>query len=253
MTFFLRAGVSLVAALLVMVVSAQDELPELIAGEPLTVMLDAENPAVTLRYESPGNESVRVSARDLATGEEPVDTVLRLIAPDRLERAYADHSPGDEPLSESDALLPAVMLHEAGTYTLWVSSYGEIGVGEVEVTLEVVDVFDVETQPAPDGISVLARLPEGRVFTYEFDAEPGTWTVTVRDTSGTLDPRLMLHDADGALIAHNDDHASRDLTLNVFDSRIVTEFTGGILTVTVSDFLGRAGTFELTITRQSNP
>lgn len=267
-------GLLILCGLLVIVpLRAQDAPPEttpessppqpvLAAGEPRLVQLTDTQPAVALTYTSPGGETVAVQAIAVVDSADiesdaPPDTVLRVIAPDGSQIAYADHNGADAAGDRltTDAAIAGLSLPQAGDYIIWVSTYGEVGRGEVRVMLQTGDPFAATTTETGDSIVINGRLPRGEVFTHTLDLTAGTQiTLTVRDVGGTLDPRLRLLNDANRLIAHNDDHGTPDLTLNIFDARIVTTVeTGGTYTVEVSDFLGNAGRFALHIETSARP
>ncbi len=253
MTIFLRLSILTVLSAMTLTITAQGSFQDLEPGTPLTITLDDGQPAVVLRYTSPGDETITIFASDAGSNEDIIDTVMRVIAPDESRIAYADHNPGDEAVvNESDARIPALYLAGAGTYMIWVGSYGEVGRGEIDVMLEVVDVFDIEDIDK----RVLGRLPEGRGYRHTLDiVDGGTYTITARDSGGTLDPVLAIFAENGDIIAQNDDHSSTDLSLDVFDAQIYgLGLSAGTYDIVIRDYLGRAGTFELrVVSQQSNP
>jgi hypothetical protein len=219
-------------------------------GEPQIVALNGNGSPAWLIYEAAGGETITLTARSLEP-EGAIDTVLELRRPDGRRRAYNDdHRTARDDLAASDSVLEAVDLRVAGMYSIRVDSYGSIGVGQVEVTLTVIDPFRAVIDEANGQMTVRADLPAGQPYRFTFEAAAGdALTITARDTSRTLDPRLTLLDAASTVIAANDDHASADWTLDALDARIAGVIipADGAYTVVVADFLGRAGSFELII------
>lgn len=220
-------------------------------GEAQIITVNGDNRPVLLAYEtgSPGS-TITVTARSLEA-EGAVDTVLMVLSPNGRRLAYSDnHNSGLPALRITDSAITDLILAEAGTYTIWVSSYGGIGVGDVEVLVNAVNIFRAQVMEADDGVNVDGFLPPRLVYEYAFFARGGdVFTITARDQSGTLDLRLLLTRVEGEIVAENDDHASGDLTLNVLDARIadfVIPQTDTYI-VQVMDMLGRPGSFNLTV------
>ncbi len=223
--------------------------------ETRVVTFDAEAPA-RLTYEASGGEVVSITARTLEPATEtPVerDLVLDVLAPDGESIAYNDdHQTDRTDLIPTDAAIDKLVLAQPGTYTLRVDTYGGIFAGEAEVTFSAADLYGATIERDTDsGTNIEALLPTGNPYAYTFEAASGdTLTFTARDTSNTLDPRLRLVDATtGDLLAANDDHNTADPALDLLDARI-TSFVvpaTGRYTVIVSDFLGKAGRFALTV------
>lgn len=234
-------------------IRAQPAPLTLTPDEPLTVRLDGVRPAI-LHYDAVPGETITITARAL----DDIDTTLELLTPSDRRLAFNDNHPGvdDPPLAPTDSALLHVPLTKGGRYTLRVDSFSGVAVGEVVVTLNVV-------APVPERViaqndretRLLIALPPGRVYRRTLETATDadeTVTLTARDPFGRLDSLLTLRDADGALVAFNDDHASDDLTLNLFDARLsgVRLVAGAPFTLELREFLGRGGILHLTITRE---
>src|SRR5690606_21953965 len=111
-----------------------------------------------------------------------------------------------------------------------------------------------EVSSVTDGtITIDVRLPEDAIYHYALElSENDIITISVRDTSGTLDPYLSILE-NNSLVISNDDHQSPDLTLNRLDSRISEwhVLSDNTYIIEVRDFLGNAGEFELVIVTTS--
>ncbi len=226
--------------------SGDEETHTIRLDTPLVAYLDGEQP-ILLTYIAENVETVTITARSL---EESglVDTVVELLDAEGQRLAY-----GDDWAESSDTRIENLTLPGAGAYTLCVDSFNGVSSGDVEITVRASNAFgEVVTSDGEDEI-VTATLPANGRFVYSFEAEMGeAVTITVRDTSGTLDPLVRLISDDGALLVENDDHDTDDLSLDSFDARIAA-FTipeTGTYHVEVVDFTGAAGRFELTITRE---
>jgi hypothetical protein len=237
--------------LLIQPAHAQNAQPQPITpGETLTVTLEPGIPAL-FAYTSDAESTIAITARALEQpGDFPLDTVIIVRDSDDSRIAYNDnHGTGRTDLAPEDSLIPALTL-PPGDYTIVIDTFHGIIGGAVEVTLSAIDPFDTTIETADEAIAITGTLPPRTPYTYTFEAAAGdTLTLTGRDASGTLDPRLALLAPSGDLLAENDDHASADLTLNVLDARIsaVTIPENGTYTVMLLDFLGRPGDFALTI------
>jgi hypothetical protein len=139
--------------------------------------------------------------------------------------------------------LENLLLDMPGDYVIRVQAFNGAQTGAVDVLL----TTRPRLLPCEPGEYTLAAQT---VTTCQLELEAGDrLTLTVRDTSGTLDPVLRLYDADRHLVALNDDHATFSTTLNVFDAALfdyqVT--VTGRYDVQISDFSGAAGAFELSL------
>lgn len=236
---------------------AADARTPLATGEAHSITLNGDNRPVLLTYQtdSPGS-AITVTARSLeAAGA--IDTVLMVLDANGRRLAYSDNHNSDLPgLEITDSAITDLILTEAGIYTIWVSSYGGIGVGDVEVLVDAVNIFRAQVTEADDGVNVDGYLPPRLAYKYAFYARAGdVFTITARDQSGTLDLRLIVTAVESEVIAENDDHASSDLALNVLDARIA-DFTisqTDTYIVVVLDMLGRPGHFNLTVIPHDSP
>lgn len=246
--------------MIVLHVTAQDtadtRIP-LAAGEAQIIRLNGDNRPVLLAYEtvSPGS-TITVTARSLEA-EDMVDTVLMVIGPNARRLAYSDNHRSDlTGLQATDSAITGLILTDAGIYTIWVSSYGGIGVGDVEVLVNAVNIFRAQVTETEGGVNINGYLPPRLAYEYAFYARTGdVFTITARDQSGSLDLRLLVTTVEGEVVAENDDHASRDLTLNVLDARIADFIVPQTDTyiVVVLDMLGRPGNFNLTVIPHDAP
>lgn len=220
-------------------------------GETRTITLNGETPTL-ITFEASAGDVVTLTLT--SEDDDPLaDPVLAVRNPQNRQIAYNDnHFTLNPDLRSTDAVIEALWLKMDGEYTIFVDTYGGIYAGDVVLTLESDDVFDIRIDSTDDATIITGMIPAGTPYHYTFSAAADdTITVTLRDTSGTLDPILTLMDADGEIIAQNDDHAGDDLTLNAFDSQLRNTIlpNAGEYTLIVRDFLGMSGAFEMTIVR----
>lgn len=211
------------------------------------VLLTGEQPADTL-YEVRQTQTVSVHARSLEP-EGTLDTVVYVLAADGTALAFNDDAGGTSDSHIAHVTLPP------GVYTVRVNSFNGVSAGQVALSIEPVDIFEAQVETQDGQTRISAALPRFAVYRYRFDGRANARvSITVRDTSGTLDPVLALKQADGRLLARNDDHNSASLLLNVLDSQIsdfALPHTGEYI-LEVVDFLGAAGTFELLLLLESD-
>jgi hypothetical protein len=180
-----------------------------------------------------------------------LDPLLILLGPDRLEIDRND----DADNTTFDSLLQDILLPASGTYTIIATRYGESSgssQGEFRLTLNV-----ARPTPTPQasaiafGDALTGRItnetPEVR---YTFQATVGdVITIDMTAASGNLDSYLILLDADGVEIAHNDDWSPLS-----YDARII-DFTigaSGTYTIVATRYQQQAGTTTGTFTLSLN-
>lgn len=226
-----------------------------------TLTLTADAPA-QMTYSAQANEAVSIGVRGGGT----IDTTLSVFAPDGERIAFNDdlqipdgsgdgcYEWGDTCYSANESLLPYLVFPVAGDYTIVIDSFNGVQEGEVTVSIEGWrDGFFVLIEDTPQRTVVNFPLrPHDPIGTYTFSVQAGErLTISARDVDGGLDPRLMLLDPAGTVIAANDDHAGEDSALDTLDAQIAAFVipADGDYTVLVSDFLGHDGVIELTIQR----
>ena len=211
---------------------------------PVIIALSAYAGPVDLVYTAAGPERITVTARS-ADADTPVDVTLALLDGDRLLAFDDDGGAAVSGLLPTDAHIARLDLPGAGVYTLRVHSFSGAQSGSVEVALAVLPALP----PCAIGQQTIT-LARGDTFRCALNLPAGAhFTVTVRDTSGTLDPLLTLYGPAGERLAVNDDHGGADTTLDVLDARLmdVAAAAAGVHIVTVTDFAGAAGTATLTV------
>jgi hypothetical protein len=217
------------------------DAPPLNPGEPLVLALDGQGPAVAT-FTAQAGERVTLTAQ----ASTDLDVTLEILGPDGRRAAFNDdHGTDAGGLAASDARIEALLLADAGVYSVRVNSFNGVTAGEVQVTLTVM--------LPPDADAREIRLARGQAVPITLELVTGDrLRVTLRDPRGLRDPLVRLYGPDGALVAVNDDHASADLTLNLFDARVdVTVSDGGEYRLELREFLGRGGLFQLDITVDS--
>lgn len=240
---------------------------QLEAGVPLRVTLDGTDAAM-IAYASGGSETVRLFARAAVSDSDapPFDVVVEVISPDGQRIAYNDdYAAALIPaatvtslnLQPTDAVIPVLTLDVSGEYLIRVNSFNGVSVGEVEVTLEIIEPVSIERETdSDDMLTASVTLRPDQVAVLDIALEAGqTYTLTVRDPRAILDPVAQLSDAEGTVLASNDDHTGADFGLNIFDSRIMafTPTASGDYVLSVRDYLGRAGTFQVEVGRETPP
>jgi hypothetical protein len=225
------------------------------ANTPITVELTGQGP-VDVPYTAETEETINVNVRSIVANT--VDTTVEVIGPDGRTLAYNDdRSPSirDSRLGAFDSAIQALALPEAGTYIIRVGSYNNTGIGEVEVLVEsgaMTTTSSGDPTSVHDSEIVAGALTTGGTFAYSFTADAGEQlTIAARDTSGTLDPRLLLMDSQFNPLAENDDHATDDPALDEYDAKIEDFIApaAGTYNLIVSDFAGANGAFQLVIIR----
>lgn len=231
------------------------------ANVPITVDLTGSG-AVDLIYSGSSGEIISVTARSLEP-DGVLDTTVEVLNAGGTRLAFNDdHGTARSNLASFDSFIGDLKLLSAGDFTIRVSTFSGAGAGQVEVLVmsdsgtsaPTVEPTSTESRE-PEGEEVITGVvPDNDRFTQSISVQPGdVLTVTVRATDNVLDPRVALIDPGGAVVAENDDHASDDMSLARFDSRI-SDFAiidGGRYTIQITAFGGAGGSFELTIERTS--
>ncbi|RMF80241.1 MAG: hypothetical protein D6737_08635 [Chloroflexi bacterium] len=159
-----------------------------------------------------------------------------------------DHGTNDSSLAAFDSKIQNFTIPASGNYTLEVRGFGGAA-GSFDVTVETGG--GAAAAPAGSSSQVFnGSLEANGRFVQTITLNAGdVITVTVRDVSGTLDPRLEIFDASKVQVAANDDHGTNDPTLDALDSKVenFTVPTSGVYTLEVTDFFGAAGDFEMVV------
>ena len=217
-------------------------------GETFVLSITADNRASIDYLVENKAEYVTIQAHSIENEAELFDPVMWIVDSQNLLIAYNDNFNVDNFARIENLLLPP------DRYTIWIDSFNGVSEGEVEVQIEPVDPFNEISSVNDDGtITIDVRLPEDAIYRYALElSENDIVTISVRDTSGTLDPYLSILENNSPLLS-NDDHQSSDLTLNRLDSRISEwhVLSDNTYIIEVRDFLGNAGEFELVIVTTS--
>ncbi|GAB4526737.1 MAG: hypothetical protein OHK0046_43760 [Anaerolineae bacterium] len=227
--------------------------------EPRTVRLNGQSPALFL-FEAQGGDVISLIVRGLEVPEEGEtdivrDTVVEVLSPQNASLAYNDnHRTALPDLLPTDSVIPKLTLDAPGTYMIRVNTYGGIFESDVEVTLRLMDLFETAITTEADRTVIQGALPRHARYVYPFAVEvESRFTITARDLSGHLDPHLLLSDSRGVHIAANDDHNSAETMLNVLDARLTASLPPGDYTLSLTDFLGDSGQFEIVLESHQNP
>jgi hypothetical protein len=217
--------------------------PELKLDTPLMVTLRAET-ATDLLFMGNANQVVSISTQ--TSGENAPDTVLTLLDSQGRVLAHQDDQWLDG-VFVKDAHLLRVVLPQDGAYVVRVDSFNGVSIGDVQVTIS--EVSNTTLLSADNDVQVMqVNLAKGETFRHIIQATTDqNISISVRDTSSTLDTFVRVFDANGAMIASADDAYGQD-NLDMLDTALTLVIAeDGAYTLEVIDFLGRAGVFELTI------
>lgn len=218
------------------------------AGETRSGELGGTAPFARLyTFEAEAGDVVTISATTTAGN---LDTVLVLLDPDDAQVALND----DADFATRDSLIEDLSLPASGTYTIVIGRFGGAegqSAGTYELSLmigaETGDLppeeneNDDETPALPQGDLTDGALISGEITddvfsnSYTFSARAGDF-VTIEmdaDTDSALDPLLRLYDADGNLIAENDDRDIADTDAAIADFEIPTD---GLYTIVATRF-----------------
>jgi hypothetical protein len=229
---------------------------------------------VVYSFEGLEGDVVTITMIDTSRND-TLDPMVILLDEDLLEITRNDDSGSDELPDRFDSLIDHYELPSDGTYYIVATRFGEFsgtGEGEFELALEeggttvsnandarteeiVYDTSDAESIEYGDSVEGEVTSDEPFVV-YSFEGSEGDEvTITLIDTSrnGSLDPQIILLDADGNEIMRNDDAGSTaDLPDNL-DSQI-SEFEledDGTYYIVATrfgeEFGGSEGDFELTL------
>ena len=239
-------GIWWVIVLLLMVTISMAQDIHLEPDSPVMIRL-GDAPA-WLSYEGKAGEIITISTLTAITDTAP-DTTLEILYPEGHRLDYVDDVILADGTIKSDALLDNLTLPIDGLYLIRLDSFNGVSEGEIEVVLSHPSLAFSEIK-TEGFIVVSGDVPALGSLQYTLEVSTDTTlSILARDVSGTLDPILRVYDADGTLIAFNDDHQSSDLSLDILDAAImnlaISEDT--ILEIRVSDYLGKIGSIELII------
>lgn len=229
---------------------AQPALTPITIGETITVNVAAIGAAapgnsdqVSIGFELTEPEYVSFAARSL---DGVTDPALTLMESGRT-LAYVPDNPFS-PLAQSakDAALDDQLLLP-GIYQLMISRTDTEGNGEVEVTLQPaegdglgigqVDTITGTILPAQEYVQQATFLANTLITVYGIALQPDL-----------VDLQIVMRDADGNIIAQNDDHGGIDSNLTQFDSRFELFIPNtGDYTFTITTLGQNAGDFRLVV------
>jgi hypothetical protein len=210
------------------------------AEETQSLQLDAGAGPVIVQYISA--EATRLSV--IAQSDEgDLDLTLEILADGTRLAFNDDHTTEDSALSPQDAAILNLPI-PAGNYQIRVHTFSGAQTGPV--TLRLIQTPLLPVCVTDEALSLAAHNAYSCTLRLEADTP---MTLSAFDLSGTLDPVLWVYDADGALVAFNDDHNSHALHLNTLDPLVsFTPPLTGEYELWISDFTGASGTFELRLT-----
>lgn len=188
-------------------------------------------------YAFRGEEGQTVHIR---LGSDDFDTYLSLFDPNGLVLEWNDDDWDSYGSGFAWNSTLAVVLPESGRYTVVVSGYSAWDYGDFQLSIDegtavsLRDFSDALPLQVPGELSVSISPdmpPTGDGFSgpsqlFSFDVAEDL-LLRVHATSETLDPVLLLYDADGALITFNDDHYDPANEESWLDSLISAELAAG--------------------------
>ena len=215
------------------------------------VTVTANRPTLLILENDKAGTVITITAE--AVDNTQIDPVLWITDSHSRLLAYNHNTLTDDGLVNVSARIGNLILPTTGLYSIYVDSFNGVQTGDVTVTIRASDLFDMHVEARDETELVTFSLREASVFSYVVTASSGDiLTITAFDSNGQLDPYLRVGDSNGNIIITNDDHNSRDLTLNTFDARIAEWHVPAddSYVIEVLDFLGRAGTMTLEIRKQ---
>jgi hypothetical protein len=234
----------------VLSLAAQEAIPYSINDE-VHVTVTAASPTLLLLENDKAGAVITITAE--AVDNAQIDPVLWIVDSDSRLLAYNHNTLTNEGLVDVSARIDNLVLPSTGLYTIYVDSFNGVQTGDIIVTIRASDLFDIQVEERDEIELITFSLPEDSVFSYAVAASSGdVLTITAFDRNNQLDPYLRIIDSGGNIILTNDDHNSRDLTLNIFDVRIAEWQipVNDTYMIEVLDFLGRAGAMILEIRKQ---
>lgn len=176
---------------------------------------------------------------------ENLDLVVDILDINGNRLAYNDDWAGghdvesDDPalagLNATDAAVVRLPIPVDGELTVRVNTFNGEGAGDVSVAVRLADPVELTI-----GETLWVPIPLAGSTPVALAVEGGSFTVTVSDPSGRLDPVARVLDASGAVVAANDDHDGLRPDLNRFDAAVGVR-QAGQFELQIAEFMGRAG------------
>ncbi len=179
-------------------------------GDTVRGSITAETPVMRYRFEGRAGDIIGIRMNTLSGS---LDPYLVLLDETGARVAENDDDPQESTLN---AYLRRLTLPRAGVYTILATRYGEqIGttIGDFELKLEILETEPAEdATPAPPTPIAVGDTVQGSIsgrsgaVRYTFLAQAGdVITLRMQQTSGDLDPLLILLNEAGIELARNDD------------------------------------------------
>lgn len=217
-----------------------DSITVLTPEAPVTVRVTADSPTL-LRYTAPNAQVVSIFASVL-DDTDTLDPTLELFDTSGRRIAYADdvinRTTGEVDRSAQIDSVPI----EAGEYIIAVDSFNGVSEGEVRVS-----VMRMSSEGTLLGNDYALTDYAFNLWGWEphtaalSDYIGQTVILSVWDPFSNLDPVIEVLDADGQIIARNDDHQGGPLMLGLFGARLEPFTLTKGMTVRAYDALGRPG------------
>lgn len=214
---------------------AISELVAITAGEAISLSIAPGG--VYVSYDGEGPTSITVTP--LEESDPPLDVVITVLDSDWQQVTYHDgNSSGEETIARLD-------LGNNGPFVIWVNSFNGLQAGRVELEVANIDVAVLALGVDPLVIDLLAG-EVARVMLEGMDAGP--YRIAARSLTDERDVRLALVDAEGTIIASNDDHEGVAADISQWDAALVFEpDAGGPWMLEIREYLGRAAQIEVSI------
>lgn len=207
---------------------------------PVQGRLDEATQRQIWTFDAVADESIALTA--LTNPLTPtLNLALRVIAPDGSEVIYQDNDETGTLVNPLDVRLPTLTVAQTGRYLVIVER--EVGVGRYQLGMTRIQPLTLNAGVNALQGEITDVFPAQR---WIFDGAAGqTLTITMEAQSGTLDPLLRLTNADGDLIAENDDAGTPELGTNALIEQVLLPFSDDYI-LTATRFQG-GGRYTLTI------
>lgn len=193
------------------------------------------------------NEIVTISVVSLADTFNPYLELRNSLGVPVAENDDRDYEHGDPVLNYGDSQVKYFVVPESDTYDLEVSSYSDTDHGDIEVFIT---RYGALTPREGARLETFTGnlVPNGRLSFSSVMKRSEVVTITVRAIAEGLDPRLSILNAQGVIIAENDDHGTVNPDLQYGDAQlrnlIVEE--AGKYTLEITSYSG-SGEIEVTV------
>jgi hypothetical protein len=225
----------ILCVILTLPTAAQDnETRHYTVNDELLVTINAASPTRLILANDVAGQVVTITAQ--AVDSSQLDPVLWVLDSQGCLLAYNNNS--------GAAQIVNLLLATPGLYHLYVDSFNGVSTGDVAVSIQEADRFNIVIEETGSLHVMRFTLAEDTIFAYPITVQAGDrLTITVRAGNRQLDPVIRIVDSSGKTISSNDDHHSSDLRLNLFDARLANWDVPADDTyiLEIWDYLGRLG------------